>query len=61
LNETGFAQAQKVGIGMVAAVADDNVVEHLDAHDLAGTDELFGDLGIFGRGCWIAGGMIMRG
>ena len=48
IDQSGFAQAEKIGIGMVPAMADDNVVEHLDAHDLAGTDELFGDFDIFG-------------
>ena len=57
--QSGFAQAEETGIGMMAAVAEHDMIKHLDAHNLAGPDKLLSHLDVLGRRCWIAGGMVM--
>ncbi len=39
-NQSGFTQRQESGITYVLRATDDHVVEHVDADDLAGLDQL---------------------
>jgi 7-keto-8-aminopelargonate synthetase-like enzyme len=45
---------------VVAFVADDDMIEHSDPHDLANFFEPAGDLDVFLAGCGIAAGVIVN-